>query len=119
MTDSERLDWTSGAKRVVLTSCNACLTTWYLPHENCPACHARRFSRKEATGEGLCVGVTALHVSTQEEAGHPVGLALVELDEGPLMMGRVRGPLQPGDRVLLEFVSGTDGELLPSFARRA
>jgi len=117
--EEELLDWTTGAERVVLTSCNSCLTTWYLPHENCPSCQSRRFSRSEAAGEGLCVAVTALHVTAEAEAPGPLELALVELDEGPVMMGRVRGPLRPGDRARLEFVTGMDDRLLPSFARGA
>jgi hypothetical protein len=50
-----------------------------------------------------------------------VSLTLVELDEGPVVMGRTHDPdLAPGDRARVDFrPDGPDGGLVPSFAREA
>jgi uncharacterized OB-fold protein len=111
----ELLDWTSGVARVVVTSCASCGVTWYLPRESCPACHSRTFSRTEAGGGGLCVAVTTVHVTGEDGPSEPFGLALVLLDEGPLVMGRVRHALSAGNRAQLSFVA-SGRQLLPGFA---
>lgn len=69
-------------------------------------------------GGGLCVAVTRLHVTAGDEVG-PVRLTLVELDEGPVVMGRAHDEdLSPGDRAVLEFrPDGHGGVIVPSFAK--
>lgn len=122
--------WTRGDPRLVVVRCDSCGLRWYLPHEHCPRCGSRDATPFPAAGSGLCVAVTRLHVTADGPAGEvpPLGLALVELDEGPVVMGRVHDDaLAPGDRARVTFVEdprdageGQDRSapsLLPSFGR--
>ena len=113
-------DWTRGAARLVLAVCDECSNTSYLPSEHCPRCGARGRTPRQATGTGTCVAVTWVHV-TVDGGADPVGLVLVELDEGPVVMGRTedRG-LRPGDASEVEFTTAASGrELSPCFSRKA
>lgn len=118
MTSETGRDWTTGVPVVLLSACARCGNTWYLPHSRCPVCGSIDVSRAAARGVGLCVAVTVLHVTTDGEPG-PVRLGLIELDEGPLVMGRVHDEgLAPGERARIDFGSGGHVQaLVPSFAR--
>lgn len=113
-------DWTGGEPRFILAGCDACNSLWYLPRENCPYCGSREATPRAAAGTGLCVGVTRLHV-TVDGSPTPRALVLVELDEGPLVMGRTHDDaLAPGDRAVVEFrAAGHGRSLVPSFSRKA
>jgi uncharacterized protein len=108
-------DWTAGVPRVVVSTCDNCGNAWYLPHERCPVCWSAGSRSAAAAGTGLCVAVTTVHVTV--DGGEPVGLALAELDEGVLVLGRVLGSLRAGDRVTVGFEPGGDAELTPTFRR--
>ncbi len=108
-------DWTHGEPRLVLTACARCGHHWYLPREHCPVCGSDDTDQLVAAGTGLCVAVTHVHVTAEVGAG-PVRLALVELDEGPVVMGRAGGMLAPGDRAQVSFLTEAEG-LIPSFSR--
>lgn len=111
-------DWTTGVPAVLVSSCARCGNYWYLPHARCPVCGSDEASQTTARGHGLCVAVTLLHATTDDEPS-PVRLGLVELDEGPLVMGRVHDDdLGPGDRARVDFRPvGHEQVLVPSFAR--
>ncbi|MGZ4465362.1 MAG: Zn-ribbon domain-containing OB-fold protein [Nocardioides sp.] len=113
------LDWTRGEPRLVLTTCGRCTHVWQLPHRHCPVCGSDDHDHEPARGTGLCVAVTRVHVTA--DGGDPVALALVELDEGPLVMGRLHDDgLAPGDRAAVDFrPDGPGAALVPSFAREA
>jgi hypothetical protein len=67
----------------------------------------------------MCVAVTRLHVTGRSDE-HSIGLALVELDEGPLVMGRTSDDtLVPGCAADIEFrPDGPNASLIPCFSRR-
>lgn len=113
-------DWTTGDPVVLVFTCARCGNHWYLPRAHCPVCGAGEATQAAAHGSGLCVAVSLLHVTADDEPG-PVRLGLVELDEGPLVMGRVHDEhLAPGDRARIDFrPAGHEQELVPSFAREA
>ncbi|UOY02613.1 Zn-ribbon domain-containing OB-fold protein [Blastococcus sp. PRF04-17] len=128
MSAATPVDWTRGEPRLVVTRCDRCGARWYLPRERCPNCGSREATPSAAGGGGLCVAVTRLHASAQPAETAPLGLVLVELDEGPLVMGRMRDDaLAPGDRARVVFLPDSgDGDparpgdtslLVPSFAR--
>ena len=132
MTDPRMAGWTRGERRLVLERCERCGLRWYLPHEHCPRCGSTEATPFPAKGRGLCVAVTRVHVTAAGPTGStpPLGLALVELDEGPVVMGRVHDEaLSPGDRARVAFVEdprdtvAPEGArppaLFPSFAREA
>jgi uncharacterized OB-fold protein len=113
-------DWTRGGPRFVLAVCDECSNTSYLPAEHCSRCGARGRTPRVAVGTGTCVSVTWVHV-TVDGRGDPAGLVLVELDEGPVVMGRTaERELRPGDGVGVAFESpGAGGGLVPVFSRKA
>lgn len=130
MSAPEPADWTRGEPRLVVVRCDRCGMRWYLPRAHCPLCGSRDATPSPAGGRGLCVAVTRLHVTTAgpDDDSPPLGLALVELDEGPLVMGRVHDDaLAPGDRARVSFVEDAPDadrpedrprpRLVPSFAR--
>lgn len=126
MNAGELADWTQGEPWLVVVRCDRCGLRWYLRRQHCPRCGSRDATPSPAEGGGLCVAVTRLHVTAAGAAGDaPLGLVLVELDEGPLVMGRVHDPaLAPGDRARVAFLPDeqTDDEerprrVVPSFAR--
>jgi uncharacterized protein len=130
MTGAGAVGWTDGEPRLVLVRCDRCSFRWYLPREHCPQCGSRNATRFPAAGGGMCVAVTRLHVTAAGPAGEspPLGLALVELDEGPVVMGRVHdAALAPGDRAWVAFIEAPRDThppaehrtpaMFPSFAR--
>ncbi|WP_372733566.1 Zn-ribbon domain-containing OB-fold protein [Nocardioides sp.] len=112
------LDWTHGESTLLVITCARCGNHWYLPQVHCPVCGSVNSDATPAAGGGLCVAVTRLHV-TADGQDAPVRLALVELDEGPVVMGRVHdADLAPGDRAHVDFrLDGPNGVLVPSFAK--
>jgi uncharacterized OB-fold protein len=114
-------DWTEGEPRIVLTRCGRCGNRWYLPQEHCIICGSDDTATSPAAGGGLCVAVTRVHVTTsgRAEGTSALALALVELDEGPLVMGRVHDEaLTPGARARVTFHERDEGTgLVPSFGR--
>jgi uncharacterized OB-fold protein len=129
MSGTELADWTQGEPRLVVVRCDRCGTRWYLRRQHCPHCGSRDWTPSAAEGRGLCVAVTRLHVTTGPADGpDPLGLALVQLDEGPTVMGRVHDDgLAPGDRARVAFVPDprdvdlpegrSRPRVVPSFAR--
>lgn len=111
-------DWTQGEPRIVVTGCASCGHHWYLPQLHCPVCGSGDNDPEVAAGLGLCVAVSRVHVTTEADAD-PVVLVLVELDEGPIVMGRSHDDgLAPGDRAVVGFrPEGHEQALVPSFAR--
>lgn len=114
------LDWTSGEPRLVVSRCTRCGAYDYLPREHCAVCSGEDLLAVPADGAGLCVAVTLLHVTAEPGRG-PVRLCLVELDEGPVVMGQVHDPhLAPGYRARVEFLpDDRTSAPVPSFTREA
>jgi uncharacterized OB-fold protein len=105
-------DWTDGQPRLVVTRCGRCGNHWYLPRVHCPVCGGAASTAAPAAGSGLCVAVTRLHVTA--DGSDPIALGLVELDEGPTVMGRVHDEtLAPGHRARVAFLGSP---ALPSFS---
>lgn len=111
-------DWTRGTPALVLSECAECDRRWYLPAERCRDCGCPRQRRFHACGDGRCVAFTRWHGTTEGHAAEPRALVLVELTEGPVVMGRADGELHPGHGVRLVFIEAdTPGALLPGFRR--
>jgi uncharacterized OB-fold protein len=119
--ERHRDDWTADVPVLLVTECGRCGHHWYLPHEHCPVCGSDEATDVAASGGGLCVAITRLHVIAEPSDAEdgPVRLALVELDEGPVVMGRAHDDeLRAGDRAVVSFrPDGRDGVLVPSFAQ--
>jgi uncharacterized OB-fold protein len=114
-------DWTAGQPRLVVHRCRSCGHAWYLPRQACPACGRTGVGRVISAGAGVVVASTTVWRRADRsgtDAG-PVGIVLVDLDEGGRAMGRCPPGTAVGARVLAAFISerGKDGRdrLLPMF----
>lgn len=92
-----------------LQRCARCARPRFAPRPACPWCGSLRFTWFTAAGRGRVFSWTVVHRPTLPafEALLPYAAALVQLDEGPFMVGRLRG-CEPGDvridmRVRVEF----------------
>ena len=114
-------DWTGGQPRLVVHCCRTCGHTWYLPRQACPACGCTGVTLVISAGAGVIVASTTVwrRVDQSGDGAKPVGIALVDLEEGGRAMGRCRPGTAIGARVRAAFVTerAEDGgdRLLPMF----
>jgi uncharacterized OB-fold protein len=77
--------------RMVIPRCNVCGRCWFPPTPGCPNCGANDFAFVEASGRGTLyswvVVQRALHPDFVQDV--PYTIALVELEEGPRVFGRL------------------------------
>lgn len=113
-------DWVAGAPQIIVQVCSECEAAWYLPKPACPRCESTSYDHRVACGEGVCVAATELARSGDGAAS--VCLVLIELDEGPVVMGRATGAVTPGETVRLYFQqveSPSEESLIPYFTRKS
>jgi uncharacterized OB-fold protein len=103
--DQVRVDWTTGEPVIIVSHCATCNHRWYLPRDACPTCGGARIRRFGAAGAGAVAAVTIVHRAAEgtPEADGPVGIALVDLDEGVRVMGRCSINVLIGQRVRVSF----------------
>lgn len=86
-------------RRLLLPRCNACGCHWFPPTPGCPTCGANDFGFVEVSGRGTLyswvVVQRALHPAFAEDV--PYTIALVELEEGPRLFGRLFANGSPRD----------------------
>ena len=85
--------------------CSDCGAAQSLARFACRACGSRQLHWRAASGRGHVHAITVVHRAPTEEfrALVPYALALVELDEGPRVMGHAEPHLSIGARVAAEF----------------
>lgn len=92
-----------------LQRCARCAKARFAPRPACPWCGSLRFAWFSAAGVGRVFTWTVVHRPTLPafEALLPYAAGLVQLDEGPFMVGQLRGwdprALRAGLRVRVEF----------------
>jgi uncharacterized protein len=99
--------------RLVVRRCEAC-GLWYPPDATgCADCGTGDLAWAEASGRAVLISWTVAHSRHAE----PAPLALVELDEGPWMYGRLDGVAVPAEGLPLRaaFVHPDEGESYPVF----
>ncbi|MUL64566.1 hypothetical protein BOO86_08845 [Mycobacterium sp. CBMA 234] len=99
--------------RLVVQRCDSCKNLRWPPLSGCPDCHSRETTWVEVKPSGTIWSFVVYHRAFQPELRSqiPYAVAMVELDDGPYMVGRlVAGDRTPavGDRVVAEF-DDTDG----------
>jgi uncharacterized OB-fold protein len=102
--------------RLMLPRCDACSTVFFFPRMWCPTCWSSDISWIEATGRGTiytyCMVNVAFDGRSPKEV--PYAVALVDLDEGVRMPGRLH-PLdmdaQIGMQVVLDFSPDPENSL--------
>ena len=96
-----------------LQRCAACGTWRHPPRHRCAACGSRAATWERASGRGRIYSWTVTHQALDPAFDPPYAVVVVELDEGPRLVGNVRG-VDPRElrldlpvRVELEPVSDT------------
>ncbi|WP_460854859.1 Zn-ribbon domain-containing OB-fold protein [Nocardiopsis coralliicola] len=103
--------------RLAYQRCTACATPFHRPRLLCPQCGATSHTWEDAAGPGTVYSATTVHRPPRPHRAHaPYQVALVDLDEGPRVMGRIHsraGAPPPeaaiGDRVRFTPWTAPDG----------
>jgi uncharacterized protein len=78
-------------ERVLLQRCGPCGHVWHPPSEFCPSCQANDFEWMDASGNGVIHSYTVVHHAAHAAVVDwvPYTILLVDLGEGPRMIGRL------------------------------
>jgi uncharacterized OB-fold protein len=119
--------WEACARRELqLPYCVECSEFFFYPRAFCPRCGSRALEWRRVSGRGRLHAFCIHHVSPLADfrAALPFVTVLVELDEGPRMMGFLVGVEPDPAAVVCElplevsFAELGDGRLLPVFRPR-
>ncbi len=103
--------------------CSECATHVYYPAYMCPNCSSLALDWVEVSGRGTIYSRSRIEepVSAASGTRDPLIVALVELEEGPVMMTNIVGPdadqAAIGDAVAVRFQPVSDDISLPVFVR--
>jgi hypothetical protein len=107
--------------RLLAQRCQACQRLQFYPRARCTACHSDALEWHELAGRGVVHTFSVVHYTPNAEfAGdQPYVLAIVDLDEGVRMTGRVVN-IEPGnvvcDMPVTVVFHEREGVTLPWFA---
>jgi uncharacterized protein len=109
--------WDAAARHeFVLQRCNSCGHYQFYPRPFCLECESDDVSWVAASGTGTVYSQTTVHLQVAPEFQPPYTVALVELDEGPRMLGTVvNGQTNIGDRVRVTWKERENAPPLPIF----
>lgn len=106
----------------MLERCQSCKAWQFYPRGFCTACGGEQVAFEQASGRGVIRSFTIIRraVLPAYKNDLPFAVALIKLDEGPVMMSRVvtdgaSESLQIGRRVTVEFQPWAEGQQLPVF----
>ena len=89
----EERTWFEAAaeRRLLIQRCSACGAAVFFPRSVCPVCHDDALGWADAAGTGTVYSYTVLHRAGKPgwEGDVPYVVALIELDEGPRLMGNL------------------------------
>jgi uncharacterized OB-fold protein len=107
--------WRAAAEgRLILPRCKACNRTHWYPRPFCPFCHSSDLDWVGATGQGSIYSFSVMRRAKPEYV-----VALVTLDEGPMVMANLVDcdprSLAIGQRVTAQFVQTAEGRHVPAF----
>lgn len=106
-----------------LQCCDACQTYVYYPVYMCPACSSLDLTWTPVSGRGRIYSRTRIEEPVSAASGtlDPLIVALVELQEGPVMMSNIVGAdaddAMIGDEVMVDFQPVSDEISMPVFQR--
>lgn len=90
--------------QLMIQRCLDCGRHQFYPRPFCLVCESQRVAPTEASGGGIVYSLTVVHISTDPSALSPYAVGLIELDEGPRLLGRLTSTdLSIGDRVALHY----------------
>lgn len=118
--------WWEGTRRRVLLvqRCHRCGGHQHYPRPACRSCASTNLAFVPAVGRGRLVTFTVVHRSPDPDRAPGYVVALVALDEGPMLVTNiVDAELRPADEeslrfdqeVLVDFLPLDDGRALPVF----
>jgi uncharacterized OB-fold protein len=118
-TDEDREFWRRASlHQLVLPRCRQCANVWFPPYAHCPACFSPDIDWQAASGRGEVFAFTVFHrpYVGAFKADVPYHVALIRLEEGPMMYGNlVGGQIRVGLGVEVVFDDVAEGVSLPRF----
>ena len=108
--------WDAARRReLVVQRCEACGAHQLYPRPYCIACQSDAVAWVPASGRGFVYAVTTVRIPVQPTLEPPYAVALVELDEGPRLLGGVPARCAIGSRVRVAWREREDAPPLPEF----
>ena len=121
-TAADRRFWEAAKQhRLLLPRCRDCRHTWLPPYLSCPKCVSANIEWVEASGRGKVWGSIEMRQAylSSFEKDLPYNVALIRLEEGPMLFSNVAGvrweELRPDADVEVFFEDVTDEVTLPKF----
>jgi hypothetical protein len=105
--------------RLTLQKCGSCGQIQHYPRSICTACGGSSLEFVPASGRGTVYSHSTVHRSPHPAFEPPYVVALVRLDEGPVLLTNIVG-CDPSDvrcdqQVRVEWEPLSDGRMLPMF----
>lgn len=120
--DADAAAWwdATRARKLLVQRCRRCGHHQHYPRMLCLACGGTDVSFVEASGRGSVYSFTVVHRAPSPAFSPPYVIALVRLDEGPLMLTQIvetdAGDVDCDRPVELRWQPIEDGRHLPVFA---
>jgi uncharacterized OB-fold protein len=115
-------DWLAAAadRRLVVQRCARCGHHQHYPRYICTQCGEQQLEFVPVAGKGAVWSFTEVHRAPAPDMDTPYTVALVRLDEGPVLLTHLVYP-DPvcDDRVQVEWSQRGDASALPVFGREA
>ena len=122
-TDISKPFWDGCRERqLLMQKCEDCGNLAYYPVYMCPACTSGKLAWTELSGRGRVHSVTIVHrpAAPAFASAVPYAVALIEVEEGPIMMSNIVGPAALETKIddKVEVVFEDVGDVtLPRFRR--
>lgn len=117
--DADTRPWWEATRdrKLVLQRCRACDSFQHPPRAICTACGSLDLGWAPSAGDGIVVSHTTVHRSPGPAFPVPYVIALVSLDEGPVLLTRLTGDgaAECDAPVRLTWEPLPDGRHLPTF----
>ena len=119
--DSVTAEWWDATRerRLLLQTCTGCGHLQHYPRPVCTACGSTGSRYEQASGRGHIYSFTISHRAPGPEFEVPYVVALVKLEEGPLMLSNIIGSnleaLRCDMPVAITWETLVDGRCLPKF----
>jgi uncharacterized OB-fold protein len=103
--------------RLILQHCPKCGSYQFYPRPFCLDCQSGELEWSEASGRGTVYSATTVRMNVLPDLEPPYQVAIVELAEGPRMLGGIVGDkARIGDAVEIRWREREDLPPLPMFA---
>jgi len=90
ITEASKEFWAQAQQRVLaLPNCDDCGHRWFPPTANCPNCMSTHVSIKPSSGRARLWSWTVMHKQYFIDFPAPHMVAMVELEEGPMMTSSI------------------------------